>query len=142
MKKFVLEFLRRGFSAMGFGPIVLVVLYLILQKNGVINTLTVNEVCVGIVSITCLSFIAGGVNVIHKIETLPLSASILIHGIVLYVGYMLTYLVNDWLLWGKKPILIFTISFVVGYIFIWAIIYLITKSRTKKLNLMLSKKVH
>ena len=34
MKKYVFEFLRRGFTACGFGPIVLAVLYLILHNQG------------------------------------------------------------------------------------------------------------
>ena len=33
MKKFMLEFIRRGFIACGFGPLVLAVVYLILQKE-------------------------------------------------------------------------------------------------------------
>ena len=35
MKKYVFEFLRRGFTACGFGPIVLAVLYLILHNTKV-----------------------------------------------------------------------------------------------------------
>jgi hypothetical protein len=30
-------------------------------------------------------------------------AAVLIHGIVLYLTYLATYLLNDWLAWGKKP---------------------------------------
>ena len=33
MKKNILDFFRRGFVACGFGPVVLAVLYLILQHN-------------------------------------------------------------------------------------------------------------
>lgn len=33
MKKFVLEFLRRGFAACGMGPIILAILYLILRDR-------------------------------------------------------------------------------------------------------------
>ena len=51
MKKYVKEFFRRGLIAAGFGPMILAVLYLILQKQGAIKTLTVNEVCLGIVSL-------------------------------------------------------------------------------------------
>ena len=83
MKKIVLEFLRRGLIACGFGPIILAILYLILQKQVGIDTLTVNQVCVGIFSISVLAFIAGGMNVIYQIERLPLMAAILIHGCIL-----------------------------------------------------------
>ena len=140
MKKFVLEFLRRGFIAAGIGPIVLVIVYLILQHSADINTLTVHEVCNGIFSLTTLAFIAGGMNAIYQVERLPLMPAILIHGGVLYIGYLGTYLLNDWLGFGIIPIIVFTAIFVVGYIVIWAIIYSIIKTNTAKLNEMLKEK--
>ena len=140
MKKFVLEFLRRGFIAAGIGPIVLAIVYLILQHSADINTLTVNEVCIGIFSLTTLAFIAGGMNAIYQVERLPLMTAIFIHGSVLYVGYLGTYLLNDWLDFGVIPIIVFTVIFVVGYIVIWAIIYSIIKRNAAKLNEMLKKK--
>ena len=140
MKKFVLEFLRRGFVACGMGPIILAILYLILQQTAAIDTLTVNQVCIGIFSITALAFIAGGMNAIYQIERLPLMVAILIHGSVLYISYLGTYLLNDWLVWGVMPIVVFSAIFVVGYVVIWAIIYSITKRSTEKLNEMLKQK--
>ena len=140
MKKYVLEFFRRGVVACGFGPIVLAVLYLILQSRGVVQTLTVNQVCVGIFSLSALAFIAGGMNVVYQIERLPLMVAILIHGGVLYISYMGTYLINDWLEWGVIPILAFSGIFIVGYLVIWAIIYSIIKRNTEKLNQVLKKK--
>ncbi len=140
MKKFVLEFLRRGFIASGIGPIVLAIVYLILKQSAAIDTLTVNQVCVGIFSLTALAFIAGGMNAIYQVERLPLMTAILIHGGVLYIGYLGTYLLNDWLDFGVIPIIVFTAIFVVGYIVIWAIIYSIIRRNTAKLNEMLKKK--
>ena len=140
MKKFVLEFLRRGFIAAGIGPIVLAIVYLILQHSADINTLTVNEVCIGIFSLTTLAFTAGGMNAIYQVDHLPLMTAIFIHGSVLYVGYLGTYLLNDWLDFGVIPIIVFTVIFVVGYIVIWAIIYSIIKRNAAKLNEMLKKK--
>lgn len=140
MKKIVKEFFRRGIAACGLGPIVLAVLYLILQYNGVVEILTVNEVCIGIFSLSALAFVAGGMNVIYQIERLPLMAAISIHGGVLYVSYLLTYLVNDWLDWGAAPILVFTGIFIVGYLLIWAVIYSITKRNTDRINEILKLK--
>lgn len=140
MKQFSLEFLRRGLVACGFGPVVLAILYLILQKSAGLETLTVKEVCTGILSLTILAFIAGGMNAIYQMERLPLMAAILIHGCVLYLGYLVTYLVNDWLEFGTTPILVFSGIFVVGYLAIWAIIYCIIKRRTARLNEMLKQK--
>ncbi len=140
MKKFVLEFLRRGLIASGIGPIVLAIVYLILQQASAIETLSVNQVCIGIFSITALAFIAGGMNAIYQIERLPLMVAILIHGGILYISYLVTYLLNDWLDFGVMPIVVFTAIFVVGYIVIWAIIYSIIKRNTAKLNKMLKQK--
>jgi len=140
MKKFVLEFLRRGFVAAGIGPIILAILYLILQQTAAVETLSVNQVWIGIFSITALAFIAGGMNAIYQIERLPLMVAILIHGSVLYISYLGTYLLNDWLDWSIMPIVVFSAIFVVGYIVIWAIIYSIIKRNTNKLNEMLKHK--
>ena len=140
MKKFVLEFLRRGVIASGIGPIVLAIVYLILKQSAAIDTLTVNQVCVGIFSLSALAFIAGGMNAIYQVERLPLMTAILIHGGVLYIGYLGTYLLNDWLDFGVMPVIVFTAIFVVGYVVIWAIIYSIIRRNTAKLNEMLKKK--
>ena len=140
MKKNLFEFIRRGLSACGFGPLILAVVYQILQLQGIVQTLTVDQVCVGIFSITALAFVAGGMNFLYQIERLPLMAAILLHGGALYVGYLATYLVNDWLEWGAAPILVFSGIFVVGYLAIWAVIYSVIRRRTAKLNEILKKK--
>ena len=140
MKKNILEFFRRGFVACGFGPIVLAILYLILQHKAEIEVLTVNQVCLGIFSLSALAFVAGGMNVIYQIERLPLMVALLIHGSVLYISYLVTYLLNNWLEWGAIPILVFSGIFILGYLVIWAIIYCIIKKRTERLNEILKQK--
>ena len=140
MKKFGFDFLRRGLLACGLGPMVLAFLYLILQESASLVTLTVDQVCIGIFSLTALAFIAGGMNAVYQIERLPLMVAILIHGGVLYISYLVTYLLNGWLEWGITPFLVFTGIFVLGYLVIWAVIYSITRKRTARLNDMLKKK--
>lgn len=140
MKRIISEFFRRGFIACGLGPVVLAILYLILQHQADVETLTINQVCLGIFSLSALAFIAGGMNVIYQIERLPLMIAILIHGGVLYISYLATYLINDWLEWGVTPILVFSGIFAFGYLVIWAIIYSIIKRNTEKLNIMLKRK--
>ena len=140
MKKIIWEFFRRGLTACGLGPIVLAVLYLILQAQGGIEVLTVNQTCVGIFSLSALAFVAGGMNALYQIERLPLMVAILIHGSVLYISYLGAYLVNGWLEWGMVPILVFSGIFLVGYLVIWAIIYSFIKKNTAKLNEVLKKK--
>ena len=140
MKKIILEFDRRGMTACGIGPIVLAILYLILQYQGRIQTLTVNQVCLGIFSISILAFVAGGMNVVYQMERLPLMAAITIHGGVLYISYLITYLINDWLQWGTTEILVFSGIFVLGYIIIWLIIYSIIRRNTEEINKVLQEK--
>ena len=140
MKQHIAGFFRRGLTACGLGPLVLVVLYLILQEQTGMKILSVNQVCVGILSLSALAFVAGGMNEVYQIERLPLMVAILIHGTVLYVCYLATYLLNGWLEWGRAPILVFSGIFAVGYLMIWAVIYTVMKSRTEKLNQMLNEK--
>ena len=140
MKTHMREFIRRGLTACGLGPLVLAVLYQIFQSQGLLQNLGVDQVCIGIFSLSALAFIAGGMNFIYQIERLPLMVAILIHGSVLYVAYLLTYLVNGWLEWGMTPILVFTAIFVLCYLAIWAVIYAITKKRTASINAILKSK--
>ena len=140
MKKFILEFLRRGLIACGLGPIVLAILYLILQQSAAVEMLTVKDVCIGIFSLTALAFIAGGMNAIYQVEQFPLMIAILLHGTILYISYLVTYLLNDWLEWGAVPIIVFSAIFVIGYLVIWAVIYSIIKRNTAMLNEGLKKR--
>ena len=140
MRKYVLEFFRRGLIACGFGPLILAILYLVLQQQANLETLAVNQVCLGIFSISALAFLAGGMNVIYQIEQIPLMIGIFIHGIVLYFGYLVTYLLNNWLKQGFTPIFIFTVIFILGYLVVWMVIYIITRTNTEKLNRLLEEK--
>lgn len=140
MKKIVLEFVRRGSMACGLGPIVLAVVYLVIRQQAGIESLTVKEVCYGIFSLAALAFIAGGMNVIYQIERIPLMLAILIHGGVLYISYLITYLFNGWLERGMMPILVFTCIFIFVYMIIWAVIYAIMKRRTERINVLLKRK--
>ena len=140
MKGTVVDFLRRGLTACGFGPLILAVLYLILRRQTGLEVLTVEQVCVGIFSLTGLAFLAGGMNVLYQMERLPLMVAILIHGGVLYVSYLATYLLNGWLEWGIMPTLVFSGIFVLGYLVVWAVIYFSVKRRTETLNEVLQRK--
>ena len=136
MKQYILEFLRRGLAAMGLGPMLLAVLYLLLP----VQILTAQEVSLGIFSLSALAFLAGGLNVLYQIERLPLMAAVTIHGGVLYICYLATYLFNGWLERGTGPVLVFTGIFAAGYLVIWAVIYAIIRRNTARVNAMLKQK--
>ena len=139
MKKFWKEFFFRGLLCASGGPIVLAIIYGVLGATGAVETFSPKEVCLGILTITLLAFIAAGMTAIYQIEQLPLPLMILLHGGALYIAYILTYLMNGWLLNQLKPILIFTGIFLAGYGVIWLIIYHITRAKTKALNQKLKK---
>ena len=140
MKKLASEFFLRGLIAGGFGPIVLAVVYLILNRVAEVDAVSTGQICVGIFSLYALAFIVGGLNVLYRIERLPLTFAILIHGGVLYVCYLITYLLNGWIENGVMPIIVFSLIFIIGFVSIWAVIFLVTKANTKKVNEALKQK--
>ena len=137
MKKFWKEFLHRGLICASGGPLVLAIIYGILGASGTIDTLPANEVSTGIVTIMLLAFIAAGMTAIYQMEQLPLPIMILLHGGSLYIAYILTYLINGWLMAQLNAILIFSGIFIAGYALIWLIIYLFESAKAKKLNKLL-----
>ncbi len=134
IKKNYKQFLFRGCLSMGCGPVVLAIVYAIIQLCGGDVLLNGFEVALGILTITGLAFIAGGITVVYQIEELPLSYGITAHGIVLYIAYAAVYLVNGWLKSGPVPFIVFTLIFILGYLFTWGIIYLVTRKNTEKIN--------
>lgn len=141
MKKFLKEFLLRGLICASGGPVVLAIIYGILGATGAVESFSPNEVCMGILTITLLAFIAAGMTAIYQMEQLPLPIMILLHGGALYIAYILTYLLNGWLASQLTPVLVFTGIFVAGYALIWLIIYWVEKSKTEALNKKLKEKL-
>ena len=140
MKGFISNFVLRGLIACGFGPLVLGMIYLTRSLYGVVDTVSVTEMCMGIFSIFVLAFVCGGMTAIYQVEKLHIITAILLHGGVLYAVYLATYLINNWLEEGLIPLLVFSGIFVVGYIIIWAIIYAINRKRIAKINAILKTK--
>ena len=140
MKKYIIEFIKRGLMAASGGPIVVSVVYLILGKIGVVSSFTPEEVSLGIISSAVLSFVVGGISMIFTVDRLPAFTAILIHGLTLYAVYIAVYLVNGWLKSQLISVAVFSSVFLVGYGIIWLIIYLSTKNFAKRLNSRLNTK--
>lgn len=134
MRKFAAEFVKRGLVAAWGGPVVIAIIYASLGANGVMETMTVHEVCLGILSSTVLAFVAGGITAIYQVEKLPLLMAALIQAGVLYLDYLLVYLMNGWLERQLSVILGFTVIFAAGYALIWLVIYQVIKRQTQKMN--------
>ena len=134
MKKYVAEFLKRGLMASVGGPIIVAIIYAILGKTGAVNTFTVNEVVMALITSAFLAFIQGGITIVYSVEKLPTLIAAVLHGVVLYIDYIGIYLINGWLKNSKEPIIVFTIIFISTYLIIWAIVYIATKNSVKRLN--------
>ena len=139
MKKFWKEFLFRGLICASGGPMILAIIYGVLGATGAVEAFSPREVCLGILTITLMAFLASGMTAVYQMEQLPLAIMILLHGGVLYLAYILTYLINGWLQNSLVPILMFTGIFAAGYALIWLIIYCVEKARADKLNKLLKK---
>lgn len=134
MKKFWKEFLLRGLICAGGGPLVLAVIYGILGATGAVSQLSPSQVCIGILTIMLLAFIAAGMTAVYQAEQLPLPTRILLHGGALYIAYILSYLINGWLQQSLVPILVFTGIFAGGYGLIWLIVYWVERSKAEAIN--------
>lgn len=134
MKKFLKDFVKQGLMAAWGGPVILAIIYFILGKTGAVETLTVQEVSLGILSSAIMGFIAAGIPVVYRQEALPLATAILIHAAVLYLDYLIVYLMNGWLKNDAGPILVFTAVFFAGFALIWLIIRQVTKRQVKQVN--------
>ena len=134
MRKYILEFVKRGLMAAAGGPVVLAIIYGILGATGVVDSFAPKEVTLGILSITLMAFIAAGITMIYPVEQLPLMSAILIHAGVLYLDYLILYLLNNWIPRNGSGVGIFTAIFAAGFALVWLIIYLCIRRNTRKLN--------
>ena len=134
MNKYVKEFLHRGLTFGGFGPIILGIIYFILSKTVDGFTLSGLEVTTGIISTYLLAFVHAGVSVFNQIEHWSIGKSLLCHLSTLYVAYSLCYVINTWIPFEPKVLLIFTIVFLTIYFVVWGIVYLSVKNISKNCN--------
>ena len=134
MKGFIKEFLKRGLISFGFGPVVVAIVYFCLSLAGIVDSLTLAEVAKQIFFVSIMAFLAAGATAIYQIERLALPFAIFIHGVVLYIDYIVVYLMNGWLKKSFIPIIVFTVIFIIGFAIVWIIVYFVNKAATKKLN--------
>lgn len=134
MKKHIGQFVLRGLLAASGGPVILAIIYGALGATGEVTSLSPSEVCLGIISVTLMAFIAAGITTVYQIERLPLLSAILIHGGVLYLDYLVMYLLNDWIPRNMKGMGLFTGIFFVGYAVVWLCIYLSIRNKTERIN--------
>ena len=134
MNKYVKAFFHRGMMFGGFGPIVVGIVYAILEKAVPAFSLSGGQVLIAVCSVYLLAFVQAGVSVFNQIEHWPIAKSLLCHFVLLYAAYVGCYLLNDWIPFKAEIVGIFTAIFVVCYFVIWLTVYLIVKGTEKRLN--------
>ena len=139
MKRYRKEFLLRGMMFGGFGPVILAVVYYIVNKTGVQTVFSGDEVIRGILSVYLLAFVHAGASVFNQIEEWGISKSIGAHFSVLYLAYSVCYLVNSWIPFDIRVFGFFTLIFITVYFVVWAIVYLCIKRSSKLINSKLNK---
>lgn len=134
MNRYVNTFLHRGMLFGGFGPIVMGIVYYVLEQTVPKFSLSGSQVLLAVVSTYVLAFLQAGSSVFHQIESWSPPRSLLCHFSVLYVSYVSCYLVNTWIPFEPIVLLIFTAFFVVGYVLICLIVYFAAKTVSRQLN--------
>ena len=134
MKPFIKTFLLRGLIFSGLGPIVAGIVYLCLDLSNVDVTISGKEVFMGILTTYIIAFVHAGSSAFNEIEKWGKAKALLCQLSCIYVIYLVGYLINNWIPFDFKVILIFTVALIVGYLIIWFTIYFIVKKYTKKLN--------
>lgn len=138
MKKHFRNFCVRGMTFAWTGPVILAVVWLCLERAGIISMLTVNEAVLGIVSSAIMVFVAAGISIVYQIENIPKAFAGLIQCAVLYIDYLGIYIINRWI--PTDRIWVFTLIFLAVFVIVWSSIYIPIHIRVKKINRTLREK--
>ena len=134
MNKYLKNFLQRGLAFGGFGPIIVGIVFAVLQYTAKDFSLTGTEILFAIISTYLLAFVQAGASVFNQIESWSIPKSLGFHLLTLYAAYVVCYLANSWIPFEPMVILIFTAIFLAVYFIVWVIVYISIKAVTKKLN--------
>lgn len=138
MNKYFKEFCHRGLLFGGFGPIIMGIIFAILDNTLTDFYLTGIQLLLGIVSTYLLAFLQAGASVFNQIEEWPLAKSLFCHFFTIYLAYSSCYILNSWIPFEPAVLIIFTLIFIAVYFAIWLTVYLIVKSTSRKFNLKLN----
>lgn len=135
MNPILRKVLVRGMMFSGLGPIVLGIVYFILDLTGTEVVLTTGQLLLGIVTTYVIAFVHAGVGSLpHLVPSWSMVKSMFIQFVALYSVYTVGYLINNWIPFNPMIILTYTIIFVLGFFSIWLVALVTTKIAAKKLN--------
>lgn len=132
--KYVKEFIKRGLIFSSLGPIVLGIVLMILGFCHVELKLEGWQIFIAILSTSLLAFIQAGSSVFEQVEEWSPFKAALIHMFTIYVIYLVTYLVNNWIPLNWIAIVIFSACVIATFILIWVICYFVSKGEKRKLD--------
>ncbi len=139
MKNNVKEFFKRGMMFSGLGPIILGIIYLILEKTVEGFDLSGYQVFTAILSTYMIAFVQAGASVFNQIEEWPIAKSMLFHFSSIYAVYVLSYVINSWIPFKVEVVLLFTAVFAAIYLAVWLTVYVCIKIVSQKLNSKIKK---
>ncbi len=134
MNKYLKTFLHRGLIFGGFGPIILGIIYAILENTVENFSLNGVQILIAIVSVYLLAFVQAGASVFNQIESFSIPKALSCHLSILYVAYTACYLINDWIPFDLNVLLVFTLIFLAVYFVVWITVFISVKIASKKLN--------
>ena len=137
MNRYFKEFFHRGLMFGGFGPVVVSIIYVILENCISDFSLNAAQVCLAVISSYILAFVQAGVSVFNQIESWSVPKALLCHFSMLYTAYLLCYVLNSWIPFKVEVLLVFTAIFVAVYLVIWVSVYLAVKATSRKMNVKL-----
>ena len=134
MNKYMRMFLHRGLMFGGFGPIIVGVVFAIL--DGALDDFVLSgwQILLAVVSTYLLAFVQAGASVFNGIENWSLAKSLGAHFLTLYVAYSACYVLNSWIPFEPMVLVIFTAIFAATYFFVWFLVFAIIKATEKRLN--------
>ena len=134
MNENVKKFLQRGLIFGGFGPIVAAIVLFIISLTVEDFAISGTEILIAVVSTYLLAFIQAGATVFNQIEDWPITKSLLLHFLTIFLAYSACYIVNSWIPFEPMVLLIFALVFTVSYFVIWLTVYLIVRGAGKDLD--------
>lgn len=134
MNKYLKSFLHRGLIFGGFGPIILGIVFLIIEKCGTPLDLSGGQILLATLSTYLIAFVQAGASVFNQIDSWPIAKSLGCHLGSLYVVYVFAYLINSWIPLKALVILIFTAVFLAVYFSVWLTVFLSVKAASRKMS--------
>ena len=139
MNIYVKEFFKRGLMFSGLGPITAGTVLFIISRFDKALQLDGLQMLIMILSTYILAFVQAGATVFNQIDTWSVPKALACHFSSLYVVYVMCYLVNTWIPFDIRVIIIFSLIFIVTFFIIWTIVFLTVRHLSRKLNKNLSK---